>query len=348
MKRHIVLDRQLPGPTSGVVPVIRMFGMTDEGASVCAHVHGFTPYFWVSPPPDMTEENCQAFKDALEAQLVNAKLRTKVEKACLHVELIPNMQSLLGFHFGKRRNMLRIFVAHPTMVSTAKGILERGFTFPGGPPTSRQYMCFETNIPYELRFMIDAEIVGGNWLELPAGTYKFRHAAGEEGYQKGDLTRQSSCQVELDVVYDSIISHAPDGEWQRIAPFRTLSFDIECMGEKGRFPDPERDPVIQIGNVLSIQGQEMSVVRNVFVLGTCSSIVSADIYSFESEEEMLTEWAKFVVDCDPDILTGYNIQNFDIPYLLNRMKKLKLDTAQVCYPLLFALVRCFCPCILYL
>lgn len=25
---------------------------------------------------------------------------------------------------------------------------------------------------------------------------------------------------------------------------------------------------------------------------------------------------------DPDILTGYNIQNFDVPYLLNRAKAL--------------------------
>lgn len=27
-------------------------------------------------------------------------------------------------------------------------------------------------------------------------------------------------------------------------------------------------------------------------------------------------------EADPDILTGYNIQNFDVPYLLNRAKTL--------------------------
>ncbi len=27
---------------------------------------------------------------------------------------------------------------------------------------------------------------------------------------------------------------------------------------------------------------------------------------------------------DPDIITGYNIVNFDLPYLLNRAKKLKV------------------------
>jgi DNA polymerase delta subunit 1 len=45
------------------------------------------------------------------------------------------------------------------------------------------------------------------------------------------------------------------GEWQKIAPFRILSFDIECAGRKGIFPEPEMDPVIQIANVVTVQGQ---------------------------------------------------------------------------------------------
>lgn len=39
-------------------------------------------------------------------------------------------------------------------------------------------------------------------------------------------------------------------------------------------------------------------------------------------------WAEFVRTVDPDIITGYNIQNFDLPYLLNRAATLK--------------VKCFC------
>lgn len=34
------------------------------------------------------------------------------------------------------------------------------------------------------------------------------------------------------------------------------------------------------------------------------------------------QWSQFVKMADPDILTGYNIQNFDVPYLLNRAKTL--------------------------
>jgi DNA polymerase elongation subunit (family B) len=34
-------------------------------------------------------------------------------------------------------------------------------------------------------------------------------------------------------------------------------------------------------------------------------------------------WSAFVKAVDPDIITGYNIQNFDVPYLLNRATALK-------------------------
>lgn len=36
-------------------------------------------------------------------------------------------------------------------------------------------------------------------------------------------------------------------------------------------------------------------------------------------------WAEFLRTVDPDIITGYNIQNFDFPYLLNRAAALKVS-----------------------
>lgn len=34
------------------------------------------------------------------------------------------------------------------------------------------------------------------------------------------------------------------------------------------------------------------------------------------------KWADFVREVDPDLFTGYNINNFDFPYLINRSKHL--------------------------
>ena len=54
--------------------------------------------------------------------------------------------------------------------------------------------------------------------------------------------------------YDNIVSHAPEGTWSKIAPLRILSFDIECAGRKGIFPEASTDPVIQIANMVTRQG----------------------------------------------------------------------------------------------
>ena len=39
-----------------------------------------------------------------------------------------------------------------------------------------------------------------------------------------------------------------------MAPVRILSFDIECAGRKGIFPEANIDPVIQIANMVTCQG----------------------------------------------------------------------------------------------
>jgi len=94
--------------------------------------------------------------------------------------------------------------------------------------------------------------------------------------------------------------------------------DIECQGRKGHFPEAEKDPVIQIANVLSVYGEKTPIVQNVFTLRGCLPIVGAQVISSEDEGEMLMKWRNFLEACDPDVITGYNVQNFDIPYLLDR------------------------------
>ena len=67
------------------------------------------------------------------------------------------------------------------------------------------------------------------------------------------------------------------GEWSHVAPLRILSFDIECAGRKGIFPEPEKDPVIQIANMVVRQGEKEPFIRNVFTLDTCAQIVGSQV-----------------------------------------------------------------------
>jgi len=63
-------------------------------------------------------------------------------------------------------------------------------------------------------------------------------------------------------------------------------------------------------------------VKNVFTLKGCLPIVGTQVISSPTEQELLLKWAEFLRAVDVDIITGYNVQNFDIPYLLDRAETL--------------------------
>ena len=153
-----------------------------------------------------------------------------------------------------------------------------------------------------------------SWVETPASKYTLIPARD----------RHSNCQIEAFCHYRDLIAHPAEGDWAKMAPLRTLSFDIECAGRKGIFPEANVDPVIQIANVVTRYGEEKPFVRNVFCLDTCSLIVNTQIFEFADEDKMLMAWRDFLEKVDPDVIIGYNISNFDFPYLLDRAKHLKI------------------------
>jgi DNA polymerase delta subunit 1 len=154
-----------------------------------------------------------------------------------------------------------------------------------------------------------------SWVEAPVSKYTMIN----------ERDKQSNCQIEARIHFRDLIAHPAEGEWAKMAPLRILSFDIECAGRQGIFPEANEDQVIQIANVVTRYGEEKPFVRNVFCLDTCALIVNTQIFEYEEEQKMLMGWRDFVEQVDPDIIIGYNISNFDFPYLLDRAKHLKVS-----------------------
>ena len=44
---------------------------------------------------------------------------------------------------------------------------------------------------------------------------------------------------------------------------------------------------------------------------------------------LFQEWSDFFQEVDPDVVTGYNIVNFDLPYLLNRASTKKVTSSPI-------------------
>lgn len=50
------------------------------------------------------------------------------------------------------------------------------------------------------------------------------------------------------------------------------------------------------------------------------------VMSFEREADLLRRWQSLVLETDPDVIIGYNITNFDMPYLFERAQALRIDS----------------------
>ncbi|MEW5314891.1 MAG: hypothetical protein WDW38_006353 [Sanguina aurantia] len=256
-------------PKQKQVPIVRIFGVNAKGNSVCVLVHGFEPYFYVEKPPSWGEEDISLFLVNLNKRLAE---KTKGSgDAVLRIER-ENKASLWHYQGGQTKWFLKIVCGMPNVATAARSLLESGFSVDN---TMHSFKTFESNVLFTLRFMVDTKIVGGNWLELPAGCYTL------------NTTHPSTfCQLEAHVRWDKIVSLSLEGEFSKLAPLRVLSIDIECAGRKGHFPEPDKDPVIQIASMVTVQGETAPAVKNVMTLGSCASIVGSEVMSFATRAVM--------------------------------------------------------------
>eukprot|EP00834_Sanchytrium_tribonematis_P001028 NODE_22_length_42145_cov_1.310612.p2 type:complete len:869 gc:universal NODE_22_length_42145_cov_1.310612:3439-833(-) len=274
------------------------YGRTQDERSVCCHVHDYRPYIYCNYK-NLNLQKFEAYCNRITGS--NCKITRTKKKILLYYS--PNEQE-----------MFKIEADTPSQIKK----LQRELISPSASgPENGSFGSFEVydadvlNIGL-LKAMVDHDIVGMNWLELPEGKYKLRSENGV-----------SNCDIEVDISINDLVSHPTNGEYSKMAPLKIFSFDIECSNRKGIFPEPEHDSVIQIACVLAIEGSDYKS-KTVFTLKSCAPIAGSKVRSYDKEQDLLLQFSKFFVECDPDVITGYNILNFDLPYLLDRAKALKI------------------------
>ncbi|RRJ29411.1 DNA-directed DNA polymerase [Halocatena pleomorpha] len=120
------------------------------------------------------------------------------------------------------------------------------------------------------------------------------------------------------------------------ADLRINTFDIEVDDRNG-FPEDGEEPIVCLTSHDSYDDQ-YTVWLYESPTGTSgpdelseydphNGPIDADVRSFESEEGMLAAFIDYIEATDPDVLTGWNFTDFDMPYLVDRLKQLGGDGA---------------------
>jgi len=151
----------------------------------------------------------------------------------------------------------------------------------------------EADIRFSMRYIIDHDLRPCGW-----------HVAEVREVDKKP-------QYRVDAEYEITGSIKPTDDTTPPSDLRMVVFDIEVLSKTGS-PKPETDPVIIIG-VLNNSGDFKQFL--------------ADKYD---DKKAISEFVKYIVEYDPDIIVGYNSNGFDWPYLLERAKYLglKLDVGR--------------------
>ncbi|WP_135829173.1 DNA-directed DNA polymerase [Halorussus halobius] len=113
---------------------------------------------------------------------------------------------------------------------------------------------------------------------------------------------------------------------------RINTFDIEVDDRQG-FPEDGEETIVCLTSHDSYRDEYVNwlyrssdVVEGPDALADYEPIeddFEAEVKVFESEEEMLAKFVEYIEDTDPDILTGWNVDDFDAPYLIDRMERLQ-------------------------
>jgi len=139
----------------------------------------------------------------------------------------------------------------------------------------------------------------------------------------GPASSDSTCDIIAHVLSTANIERVPAAPH---APVRILSFDIECFSKTGAFPTADRDPLIQIACVTEAYDGRSARRSVVFCLHETNQFgEGVEVRHYDCESGLIKAFVQHVRDEDPDMLTGYNILNFDIPYIVRRAERLGIS-----------------------
>lgn len=289
--------------------VIRVYGLDKNNKNVCVIVNNFTPYVYIELPEPYSqwnETNAQRVGDKLDELLGDCKPHKKsfmMKYRLYYAYINPITNKRIKFpylwcSFNNKEDIKQLFYKSRKSINiTGIGYIKIKIHESDASPILQ--MCCLRNIS-------------------TAGWVRF------SGNQISVEEQITSCDFEYKV------------QWKNLSPYESndvalpliMSYDLECNSSVSTaMPDAKKvqDKVFQISCTLSRPGMKEIQYKNYLLsLGDPDQEKvgkNVEILKFDTEAELLVGWTNFIQSKNPNVITGYNIFMFDIPYMLERAKQ---------------------------
>ena len=288
--------------------VIRIYGLDAEGCNICLIVTDFTPYVYIELPAKYTWNQTRA-------QLVGDKIAQLLDRQQPLKKRLTFKTRLYGAHINpktmEREQFPYLFCAfsHPDDIKALGSKLRRAIHIVG--LGALRLKMHESDADPILQLTCCRKIPTAGWISFTGKLVKD--------------DKVTLCDREYTVKWKTLCPHESDV----IPRPLIMGFDIEVNSvNPAVFPRAEvpGDKIFQISCVLARPGDSTEDYdKYLLTLGDPDeTTVGLDVivYSYDTEAELLIGFTSFIREYNPNILVGYYILGFDIPYMIKRAKSL--------------------------
>lgn len=206
------------------VPVVRVFGATETGQKVCAHIHGAFPYLYV-PYAESIEKGhldsyISTFRHSIDHALAISYRRNPYENSknaafVAHISLVKGVP-FFGYNVG-HKYYLKVYLLNPMNMTRFSDLLQQGAIL------KQVFQPYEAHLQYLLQWMCDFNLYGCAYIETrkpyfrapipawedledPDHIWHDRSIPKEQIMDSEKFPRQSHCQLELDIRVEDLLN----------------------------------------------------------------------------------------------------------------------------------------------
>jgi DNA polymerase elongation subunit (family B) len=274
---------------------IRMYGLNESNETVCVRVTNFMTKIYLDfIDSKYVEENEKEIMDKLKSILYDKKSKDSIK--------IVEKKRLYWAQYDENKRLFPFieisFNCRISMFSFRKKIKTLSFKYTP--------IIQHDKVSPELQLMTDRNLDSCGWICLKDFDILGRN----------DKDRVTICDYEILISYKNIFPSKSTKE----VDMKIMSWDIEANCENistnpGNGPN---DCVFQISCVFYTLKSEIKE-KVLLTLGKCSIFDNdTEIREFSSERDLILGFSDIITEKRPNILTGWNILNFDIKFMLFR------------------------------
>ncbi|KAI4171127.1 MAG: hypothetical protein LQ343_004463 [Gyalolechia ehrenbergii] len=204
------------------VPIIRVFGATETGQKVCAHIHGAFPYLYIEYHGSLIPDDVDAYIHRLHLSIDHAlavSYRRNMYDGntafVAHISLIKGIP-FYGYNVGYKF-FLKIYVLNPLHMTRLSDLLRQGAVM------KKVLQPYESHLQYLLQWMCDYNLYGCAYidcsevkfrqpipdfedLDSSAHNWHDRTISPSMTSDEEELPRQSHCSLEVDICVQHILN----------------------------------------------------------------------------------------------------------------------------------------------